>query len=48
MVQKNIEKLLGSEEVTEFLWNTLHPMKDSMELLRKTNLSADYQIIEHL
>ena len=52
MPVKNIVKLsdtkAGSEEVIEFIWNTLHPMKESIELIRKIILSADKAITEHI
>lgn len=48
MTVKNIEKSKGHEEVIEFLWNTIHPMKEAIELARKIILSADKGITEHI
>ena len=48
MAQKNNGKLSGSDDVIEFLWNTIHPLKEGMELIRKIILSADKEITEHI
>jgi uncharacterized protein YdeI (YjbR/CyaY-like superfamily) len=48
MAVKNIAKLSGHEEVMEFLWDTIHPLKEGIELIRKIILSADKEITEHI
>jgi uncharacterized protein YdeI (YjbR/CyaY-like superfamily) len=45
---KNIPKFSGHEEVMEFLWNTIHPFKEGIELIRKIILSSDKEITEHI
>lgn len=43
-----MSKISGHEEVMEFLWNTIHPLKQGIELIRKIILSADKGITEHI
>ncbi len=48
MAAKSLEKLSGHEDVMEFLWDTIHPLKEGIELIRKIILSANKGITEHI